>query len=220
MKEALIFLCSFFMGSIPVGFLVARANGIDIRTVGSGNVGATNVMRNLGKKWGIVVFLCDVLKGFIPAMVGGVLISKPEYSVLCGVTAVFGHCLSPFLGFRGGKGIATGMGALLGSLPVVALICFGLYALFFLLTRYVSVASLIAISGAVSLGYILKRPAIDLYALWALWALIVARHKGNIERLLKGEEPKFYAKRTQQEQPKSESTSEDKEQPSTGIAEE
>ncbi|MBX3120115.1 MAG: glycerol-3-phosphate 1-O-acyltransferase PlsY [Fimbriimonadaceae bacterium] len=211
MKEALVFLAAYFVGSIPVGYLVARANGIDIFKTGSGNVGATNVMRSLGKKWGIVVFVLDLLKGFASAMVGGMLLPEPGYGLLVGVIAIVGHCLSPFLKFRGGKGIATGVGALFGSVPEIAGICLAAYALVFVTTRYVSVASIVAIFLAVILGYAFKLPPVGIYALWGMWALIAFRHKGNIERLLKGEEPKFYAKGARPEQPGNSVSSEDKE---------
>src|SRR5689334_13874075 len=110
---------SYLIGAIPFGVIVARMQGIDIMSVGSKNIGATNVMRVLGKKWGIFVLLLDVAKGCVPALVVWKLTGSQEMSILSGLVAVLGHCVSPFLRFRGGKGIATGLGAMLGSMPPV-----------------------------------------------------------------------------------------------------
>ncbi len=208
MKETLLFIVAYLIGSIPVGYLVAKANGVDIFKAGSGNVGATNVMRTLGKKWGLLVFFLDFLKGLSMSIMGRLVFQETDMAILCGVIAVAGHCLSPFLKFRGGKGIATGLGAVLGAVPVIALISLAGYGLFFITTRYVSLSSLVAITVTVVMGYVYKEDPITLGVFWALWVLIFVRHKGNIQRLLKGEEPKFYAKSAKSEQPTEPSSSE------------
>ena len=123
----LLISLGFALGSIPFGFMVAKAKGVDIREVGSGNIGATNVMRVLGKGPGIAVLLLDVLKGLIPSLCGHLIFHDKQIAFAAGVAAVFGHTFSPFLKFKGGKGIATGLGALLGSSPFVGLAAFSVF---------------------------------------------------------------------------------------------
>ena len=190
-------LGAFLLGSIPTGYLVARAKGIDIRQHGSGNIGATNVFRTLGKPLGILVFFLDALKGFAAVWLalryGGPSAWPP---ILAAVAAIAGHNYTPWLGFKGGKGIATSAGVLIALMPwAVLAIALVWFAVFFA-TRYVSLAS---ISAAAAL------PA----AVGALWfygcggsapllgfslliaALAIWRHRSNIERLMAGTEHRF-----------------------------
>jgi acyl phosphate:glycerol-3-phosphate acyltransferase len=173
MLHLLILLGSYLLGSIPFGHLIARARGIDIMSVGYS------------------VFVLDVLKGVIPAVVATQVLKSQEWSVVCGLTAVVGHSLSPFLKFKGGKGVSTGLGAILGSCPVVALIAFGIFLVLLAMTRYVSLGSLVAAASlpisAGILGY--SYTVIGLMAATAL--LVISRHRGNIERLRNGTERKF-----------------------------
>lgn len=191
MLHVLILLGSYLLGSIPFGYLIARARGVDIMSTGSGNIGATNVLRTLGPAAGYSVFLLDVLKGVIPALVAMAVLKDEEWSVIAGLTAVVGHSLSPFLKFKGGKGIATGLGAILGSCPPVALSCFGLFLVILAISRYVSLASLFAAAmlpfAAWYFGY--SGAIIGMFAGMAV--LIFYRHRGNIERLRSGTERKF-----------------------------
>ena len=197
-------LLAYLLVAIPCGYLVARARGMDIRTVGSGNIGATNVFRSVGKGWGVLTFFCDALKGFIPAGLFPILAERlfgfaggPTLAVCCAVLAIAGHNWPVYLGFKGGKGIATSLGALIGMAPAAA----GLGALgwiiLFLATRYVSVAS-IAAAGSVGIaGWLLYYPRGDLLlplALTLLCALAIWRHKANIRRLLNGTEHRFQFK--------------------------
>jgi len=138
-------LVAYFVGSIPTGYLFARARGIDIRSVGSGNIGATNVFRTLGKTAGITVLLIDAFKGFVPAkfLLFGVTQQTYEYhAMLAGLFAILGHNYTCWLKFKGGKGIATSAGVLVALVPVALLITLGAWIVIFAATRYVSLASI------------------------------------------------------------------------------
>lgn len=191
MIEAVLFISAYVLGSIPFGVLFARAKGVDIFAVGSGNVGATNVKRALGLGPAIVVFLLDVLKGFAPAFVAIRLLGSQEWAIGVGVAAILGHCYSPFLRFRGGKGIATGLGVLLGVTPWVALCVLGVFLLSMLIHRWVSLSSLIAVATAPLFGWLFKDSPWMFLFYAALLIFVVIRHRENIKRLLDGTEPKF-----------------------------
>jgi acyl phosphate:glycerol-3-phosphate acyltransferase len=189
-----LILASYLLGSIPFGYLIGRAKGVDIRSVGSGNIGATNVHRILGKTAGMLVFLLDVLKGLIPAFLLYYLYGYQLLAFSAGFAAVVGHCLSPFLGFRGGKGIATGLGMLFGSTPVVALLAFAMFFVMMFITRYVSLSCIVAALSVVPLGLAFDDP-LPMVAMYLFVALfVVFRHKANIARLKSGTEPKFSLK--------------------------
>lgn len=196
----ILLVLSYFVGSIPVGVMVARAKGIDITKEGSGNVGATNIARVLGKKAGAVCLVLDVLKGLIPALVFQVIVSRPifgfgfpsqEFGLICGGMAMVGHMFSPFLKFKGGKGIATGLGMLVGSSPLVGTWVLLSFVLVAFATRLVSLSSLVAVAVMVVAGLLLTPP----YLFWgvyiALAIFIYYKHWPNIQRILKGTEPKF-----------------------------
>lgn len=196
----LVFLAAYVAGSIPFALIVARAvAGIDIRTVGSGNVGATNVGRMIGRKWFLVVFVLDAAKGALPVLLlaplaaplfaGGTPAGAAE--VGCGLAAVLGHVFSAFLRFRGGKGVATTAGALAAISPWAAAGTLAVFLLVFLASRYVSLAS---VSGALAFPglalWLDPRPAVLLFAV-AVALLVVARHHSNLRRLLAGTEPRI-----------------------------
>ncbi len=201
-----IALGAYLLGSFPTGYLVGRARGIDIRTVGSGNIGATNALRVLGKKWGYLVFAGDIFKGWLAVVLARVISPMiGEFDGIAGglIAAMFvmiGHSFPVWLGFNGGKGIATSGGIMLGLFPIWVF-AFGLavwLGLFFT-TRYVSVASLgAAVSLPASSGFLMLYGLTDwrlttvagLMCILALW-----RHKSNIERLLAGTEKKFEKKK-------------------------
>ncbi len=187
-----LFVGSYLLGAVPIGVLVTRAKGIDISQVGSGNVGATNVSRALGRGWGLAVFVLDALKGFIPAFAAHYVSPHQEVWFLAGIAAVFGHCISPFLGFQGGKGISTALGMVAGSLPWVAAGGFGVWVVVFLISRYVSLSSLVATFVAVAICAAL--PGRSWYVVGAfglLFVFVVFTHRANIKRLMQGMEPKF-----------------------------
>ncbi|MEX2219320.1 MAG: glycerol-3-phosphate 1-O-acyltransferase PlsY [Phycisphaerales bacterium] len=218
MLWALLIPAAFLCGSIPFALIIGRARGIDIRTFGSGNIGATNVGRALGWKYGLLCFALDVLKGFIPTFAAGLLAGVIRPSLACppidphdawpwvGVlaAAVLGHIFSPWVGFRGGKGVATGLGAMLGVYPYLtfpAVLCFLVWYLVVKLSRYVSLASVVAAAALPLLVYAWtlvpggggRGPGpVDLapfYAVSAVLALLVIwRHRSNIRRLLDGTE--------------------------------
>lgn len=196
-------IVSFFLGSIPFGMLLARANGVDIRAVGSGNIGATNVVRALGPRVGLAVFVLDVLKGVIPAVVTKQLIQAPigevqiqTLSMIMGVIAILGHMFSPFIGFKGGKGVATGFGAALGAITGAALVAFAVIVLTVAITRYVSLGSILsAISVPVASMLVFHDSPQLLPILVVMVVFIVWKHRSNIERLKNGTESKFSFKK-------------------------
>lgn len=193
---------SYFLGSIPFGYLIGRVGGIDIRRWGSGNVGATNVGRVLGVRRGVFVFALDALKG--AAAVG--LIGRGfaglfglDYSlclVLCGAAAVAGHTFTCWLRFKGGKGVATALGAWLVLAPVTTLIALAVWAILVAIWRYVSLGSIVAavvLPGAlVALNYSGLQAVLPQLVFAALLAaLVIVRHRGNIVRLVKGTESRI-----------------------------
>jgi len=188
------FIGAYLAGSIPFGWLVARARGVDIQQVGSGNIGATNVGRALGKPYAILVFALDFLKGLLPAWLalraagGGPI---PWEVIGVAILAVVGHNYPIWLKFKGGKGVATSAGALTALLPVTAAIGAAVWAAVFLTTRYVSVASLIAaISLPITTWFVRpERPCLVLTLVIA--ALGVVRHRSNISALIAGTENQF-----------------------------
>lgn len=219
---------AFLLGSIPFGLLIARAKGIDIRQHGSGNIGATNVLRVVGKKYGISCLLLDALKGFIPVVVAisviqyegmknpmsiGALAGYAQdfsistaqiFQVLTGLCAVLGHNYTPWAGFKGGKGIATSAGVFIALMPAAIVILIVIWVLTFLISRYVSLASIVAAA------------ALPLVTLWGSWfhgkiqngtwnkslfvftvilaVLAIWKHRSNIVRLRNGTENRFTRK--------------------------
>ena len=196
----LIFILSYLIGSIPSGYLVARSKGIDIRQRGSSNIGAANVARVMGKKWGYLVGFCDFLKGFLAVKLG-FLIAAHVSSVPGGVTAaiacILGHNYTIWLGFKGGKGIATSGGAVLALLPPLVFVSGGVvWVGVFLISRYTSLASIIAAAILpIAVLLIVAKTGTDFLLLLAFSVLIAAlaiwRHRGNIVRLLNGTENRF-----------------------------
>jgi glycerol-3-phosphate acyltransferase PlsY len=198
---------SYLIGSIPAGYIAGRIVGIDIRTVGSGNIGATNVTRVLGKRYGYPVFIVDFLKGFaavgmsimIAKRTQPVLIPSELLGVVGAVACVLGHSFPVWLGFKGGKGVAASAGALFGLMPFVALIAVAVWLIIFYLTRYVSVASMtaalavpITILSMMFLGQ--TGGTALLYFSICLAAVVIVRHRSNLLRLVRGTEPRFKRK--------------------------
>jgi len=188
-------LAAYLMGALPFGKWVAAMRGVDILKEGSGNIGATNVWRILGPKFGVVVLLLDVLKGFAPSYFLPLLADRPlgdpYWGIGFGAGAVIGHSISPFLRFKGGKSVATALGVMIAITPEVAAISFGIFLVTLLLTRYVSLGSILGAIAAPVLAAAFGYPLIVVVVYSALALLIVIRHRPNIARLLRGEEPKF-----------------------------
>lgn len=181
----------FLLGSVPFGVIFATRKGVDLRNVGSGNVGTTNVIRALGWPLGLCVFALDVLKGVVPVVFSADQIERPEYAVFFGALAVLGHTFSPFLKFRGGKGVATSLGVLLGTAPVVGLAGFSAFLVLFALTRIVSASSLIGSIAVLMTAYFTKVEWTFFVVFGPLVAFVFVRHISNIKRLFKGQEPKL-----------------------------
>jgi len=177
---------SYLAGSIPFGLFIARlAAGKDVRAIGSGNIGATNVARAAGRTAAVSTLLLDALKGFLPAFFASK--SADSWGAACGVAAVLGHCFPVWLRFRGGKGVATGLGVTLALAPIAALAGAGVWAIGFGLSRIVSVGSLAGSLAALLVAYATaSRPA--LLAVAATCALVAVRHRSNLRRLLSHEE--------------------------------
>jgi glycerol-3-phosphate acyltransferase PlsY len=202
-------LAAYVVGATPVGVLLARAHGVDLRRVGSGNVGATNVGRVLGRRWGYLCFVLDVLKGLLPTAAAVALVRPAAGQVpspaqqaawlAVGLAAVLGHVFSFYLRFRGGKGVATALGVVLGIYPyftTAGLVALGLWVAVTLTSRYVSLGSIVAAVGFVPLLAAFNYRTIG--RLWPLLAfaaavavLILIRHRSNIRRLLSGTENKI-----------------------------
>ncbi len=204
---AVVVIGSYLLGSIPFGYLAGRLAGIDIRNCGSGNVGATNVIRTLGKSYGYPVFALDLLKGF-GAVKMSILIAtrvqsewnSPEmFGIVAAISSVLGHSFPVWLRFKGGKGVATSAGALLALAPVAALIGVAIWILTFWLTRYVSVASIAAAAALpliilVSTWLSRTTGRLLFYSSVCLAAVVIWRHRSNLSRLMRGTEPRFTRK--------------------------
>jgi acyl phosphate:glycerol-3-phosphate acyltransferase len=200
----------YLIGSVPFGYLAGRARGVDVRKSGSGNIGATNVLRVLGRKWGLLVFACDVLKGFISvrlAMWYGQSLLRSDLSayshwfpstlaIAAGIGCILGHTFTFWLGFKGGKGVATSAGVLLGLMPLVTLCLVSVWALVFFTTRYVSLASLV-VAILLPIAVLLRmlagggRDWPTFYFSIAIMLLVIVRHRANIQRLIAGTENRF-----------------------------
>lgn len=192
-------LGAYLLGSVPFGYLAARLKGVDLRTVGSGNIGATNAMRVLGKPAGIAVFLLDALKGWAAVtqapLLAAALLDAPApgtgLRILAGFGAVLGHNYTCWLRFKGGKGIATSAGVLYGLMPVTGLVVTGAFFLMLAATRYVSAGSLAAAAALPVSAWLFEADRRLLVLAFVLGALATYRHRGNIRRLLAGNEPRL-----------------------------
>jgi glycerol-3-phosphate acyltransferase PlsY len=182
---------SFLLGSFPTGLVFARARGVDLRKVGSGNIGATNVGRAMGRLWAITVLVLDALKGLLPVLIARALGQSSWVVGLCGLAAIAGHSFSVFLGGKGGKGVATSLGAAIGLAPLPALGAFGVYALLFAIFRISSIGSIAAVVAFPALIWVIgpRDPALIGFGI-ATALLVVVRHKDNLRRLFRREELK------------------------------
>ena len=205
---AVLLIGSYLLGSIPFGYLAGRLAGIDIRQAGSGNIGATNVVRVLGKGYGYPVFVLDFLKGFGAVKISMLMATgrplewnSPEiFGILAAMSSVLGHLYPAWLAFKGGKGVATSAGALLALTPVATLFGVAIWIVVFCLTRYVSLAS---ITAAIVLPIVILvvrsqdqnkgKPLV--YSSACVAAVVIWRHRSNLSRLIRGTEPRFIRKR-------------------------
>ena len=209
-KFFLFILAGYLIGGIPFGYLIGRMRGVDVRTVGSKNIGATNVYRTVGHKWGFLAFFCDFLKGLLPTIAALVMVGQHpaffempdqivrELPVAVGLACVIGHTLTPYMKFKGGKGVATAFGMLLGLAPALVGCAFAVFALVFAITHYISLGSCLAaaflavmvwfpvlgVRGAADLPQCVLVTLVSLFVIW--------KHRSNIKRLATGCESKIY----------------------------
>jgi len=207
----LLIALAYLLGSVPFGVLIAGAHGKDLRGIGSGNIGATNVARALGKKWAYICFVLDCLKGLVPMLVANLIIRELTVGILSlwlavGCAAIIGHIFPIYLKFKGGKGVATSLGVVLGLYPyytIPGITAFAIWAGAVLMWRYISLAS-IAAATTFPISLIASIILLDDWKFLRLWPLIVVavvmgllvivRHAENIKRLLEGSEAKVLQK--------------------------
>jgi glycerol-3-phosphate acyltransferase PlsY len=206
----LIILAAYLLGSVPFGFIIAAAHGKDLRKIGSGNIGATNLARAVGRGWAFACFGLDVLKGLLPMIAAGLFLpGRPSAArfglwLAVGSAAICGHVFSVYLGFRGGKGVATSFGVALGLWPyytLCAVAAIAVWAVVVLVWRYVSLASIAAAAAfpVVLAAAVILVPSWEAGRLWPLLmaaavlpAVVIGRHRDNIKRLLSGTEGRIF----------------------------
>jgi glycerol-3-phosphate acyltransferase PlsY len=212
MKFAILTLAAYLLGSIPFAFILAKVHGKDLYTIGSGNIGATNLARAIGKKWGYLCFALDVCKGLTPMLIARLFIESPPDAaklslwLLVGIAAILGHIFPVYLKFKGGKGVATSLGVALGVWPyftICGTIAFMVWIVVVLIFRYVSLASITgaAIFPVVLTVFTLLLDSWQIQNLWPLFiaalaipAVVIFFHRSNIKRLLAGTENKINKK--------------------------
>ena len=193
---------AYLLGSIPTGFLVAKARGVDIRTVGSGNIGATNAFRVLGKGLGIFVLLMDALKGWVAVTIGAYVIwqllpnAPLDYlRITAAIAAILGHNFTCWLHFKGGKGIATSAGVLIALVPLALVIILSIFIILFVTTRYVSVGSIAAAFALPFATWFTTKNTGLTVVTGAMGALAILKHRKNIQRLMNGTENRIQFKK-------------------------
>ena len=205
MKDILVpaiwLTAAYLAGGIPFGFLIGKANGVDVRTAGSKNIGATNVFRTVGKKAGLAAFACDFLKGLLPTL-AALKFGPPRFASwlpLCvGIACVVGHMLTPYMKFKGGKGVATAFGMLVALMPGLVGVAFALFAAVFAVSHYISLGSCTAaafLAVAVWFPVLGTRGRADLpqcVLVTAIALFVIWKHRANIKRLANGNENKIY----------------------------
>lgn len=202
----ILIIISFFIGSTPSGYLVGKYLGKDIRKEGSGNTGATNTARALGKKAGLVTLAADLVKGMLPSLIpvfysvgqlkwsGASGTTQGDLQACLGLAAIIGHCYSPFLFFKGGKGVATTLGAFIVIAPIQAVLAVACFALIVKQFRIVSLGSVVAVLFFVLLIMLdipTTQGGLTKFASMAMGFLVISRHKANIYRIIEGTEPRF-----------------------------
>jgi glycerol-3-phosphate acyltransferase PlsY len=191
MSSYILIVFAYLLGSVPVGVLLARMKGADPRKVGSGNIGATNVMRAAGKVTGALTLVGDILKGLLPVAVAFIMGEPVIVVAAAGLAAFLGHLFPLFLGFKGGKGVATALGVYLRLDPFAVFITVIVFVLVLLKWRFVSLGSLVGVAAMPLLLYLLNAPDYYVYLALIIGALIFIKHKDNIRRLFAGTENKI-----------------------------
>jgi glycerol-3-phosphate acyltransferase PlsY len=207
MTDALAPFFAYLLGSIPFGYLIVRwQKGVDVRSTGSGSTGATNVMRNLGVVGFVVTFILDVGKGIVAVLLTSRFTSgDPRWIALSSVAAILGHCFPVWLKFRGGKGVATGVGVFIALAPLQVALVLVIFTIIVAIWRYISLGSIVATAAFPLLVYLMKKPPVPIvFGAAGSAVIIVAMHHANIHRLLNGTENKAGRKKSQVRSPKSE----------------
>jgi len=192
--EVILVIAAYLLGSIPTGLLLARfVGGVDIRTAGSGNIGATNVYRTLGRTVGVMTLAGDCLKGLVPVLVAARLGCSEPWLAAIGLAAFLGHVFTIFLKFKGGKGVATALGVFLGMAPLAVLIVLGIFIIVVWATRYISLGSVLAAATMPIAVWLTGAPPLRCAMTAVIALIVIAKHHENIRRLLAGTENKFKA---------------------------
>lgn len=195
MKLAIAIMAAYLLGSIPFGYLIGRARGVDLRAVGSGNIGAANAFRNLGRSWGLAVAGLDIAKGVAGAVIGRLLTDDP-WPIAAGAAVMVGAIFPVWMHFKGGKGVASGGGVMIGLFPLVSAILVPAWLLIVLLTRITSLAAILISLAFVPLAWAFGAGWQYLLLAGAMALLVIVRHRSNIVRLLNGTEAKIQLGRT------------------------
>jgi glycerol-3-phosphate acyltransferase PlsY len=204
MRYFIAFCVGFFAGAIPFGYLIAKIRGVNIRKEGSGNIGFSNVFRIVGKGEGLLVLALDVAKGLIPVLCMGKYLGF-TFGLIAGISAMLGHMFTPFLKFRGGKGVATGLGVFIGLAPFSALFTFVVWLIVVISTRYISLGSIVAACVLPLFIYFSRYMVRDEYNLYLVvftifvCLLVIILHRSNIKRLIHRKERKFSFRRERDE---------------------
>jgi acyl phosphate:glycerol-3-phosphate acyltransferase len=189
--EIPLIVIGYLLGSVPVGFILGLRSGIDVRETGSGNVGATNVARVVGKRQGILTLIADTAKGFVPVILAMQFGASLATIILVGTAAFVGHLYPIFLKFKGGKGVATALGVFLAVAPVATLVLIALFAVTVLTSRIVSLSSILAALAAPIIFWLFHYPPLVIGMAAFIAVAITLRHRSNIQRMMNGSEPRF-----------------------------
>ena len=190
-------VAAYLAGSVPFGYLIGRMRGVDVRTVGSHNIGATNVYRTVGHGWGLLAFACDFAKGVVPTLLAGLFAAGrgealADLPVVVGIFCVVGHTLTVFMRFRGGKGVATAFGVFLALLPLPTLLAFAVFVLTVWLSHYVSLGSMLAAATLGALVWFVPARLSVRVAADAVAVFVVVKHAANISRIVRGCESRIW----------------------------
>ncbi|MGB9715684.1 MAG: glycerol-3-phosphate 1-O-acyltransferase PlsY [Thermodesulfovibrionales bacterium] len=190
-KITFLIISAFLLGSVPIGVIIAKMKGVDLKKVGSGNIGATNVLRSMGRFPALLTLIGDMFKGTLAVIMGWYFDVGILYEGIIGLSAILGHNFSIFLRFKGGKGVATSMGVLLFYSPVTAVITFIIWLVVVLKTKYSSLGALVSFGFLPLSIYIVDYSQEKLFIAFLITVFIVIRHKNNIQSLMKGTERKI-----------------------------
>ena len=199
MNEVIALIAGYLLGTIPFGYLAGRANGVDLRTLGSGNIGAANAFRNLGRSWGIAVMAGDIGKGVVGALIGRWLTDDP-WPIFVGAAVMVGAIFPIWLRFKGGKGVAAGGGVMIGLFPIASACLLPFWLVIVLTTRITSLASILTAAAFTPLAFAFGYPWQYLILAGAMSLLVIVRHRANIARLLAGKEARIELRKAKRAQ--------------------